>query len=80
MTQSEPLLPIIEAKGILDVELATLEAILHDEPVDDVDAVVALIQDPIRQEQGSSPEAWISPVSNRLASALPDAELHRLLG
>lgn len=78
VTRSGPLLPVVEAKGVLDVELATLEAILHDERVDDVDAVVALIQDPIRQEPRSSPDAWISPVSNRLASALATAGPDRL--
>jgi hypothetical protein len=58
--------------------LATLEAILHDEPVDDVDAVVALVQEPIRHEPPSSPEAWISPVSDRLTSALAEADPDRL--
>jgi hypothetical protein len=42
---SEPTLPVVDAKGILDVEWAVLERLLHDESVDDVDAVVDLIQE-----------------------------------
>ena len=74
-----PSLPVIEAKGILDVELATLERILHGEPLDDVDAVVDLIEDAVRQEPPSDPSAWIVPVSDRLVKALlaaDDAALH----
>jgi hypothetical protein len=43
---AEPSLPIVEAKGVLDVALATLECILPGESIDEVDAVVDLIQDP----------------------------------
>jgi hypothetical protein len=70
--------PVLEAKGVLDVELACLECILHGEPLDDVDAVIDLIEDPLRQEPEGDPEAWISPVSERLATALVAAEDERL--
>jgi hypothetical protein len=73
-----PSLPIVEAKGILDVELETLECILHGESIDDVDAVVDLIQDPVRQEPESDPEAWIAPASDRLVTALAAADEGRL--
>jgi hypothetical protein len=64
----------------MDVELATLECILQGEPVDDVDAVVDLIQDPVRQEPEADPEAWISPMSDRLVAALGSADEARLAG
>jgi hypothetical protein len=63
-----------KGKGVIDVELATLERILHGESVDDVEAVVDLIEDPVRQEPESDPEAWISPVSDRLVAALAAAD------
>jgi hypothetical protein len=65
-----PRLPVIEAKGILDVELATLERILHGETLEDLDAVLDLIQEPVRQDPESDPSAWIAPVSDRLVTAL----------
>ena len=68
----------VEANGGMDVELATLECILHGESIDDVDAVVELIQDPVRQEPEADPEAWISPVSDRLVAALGSADEARL--
>jgi hypothetical protein len=67
-----------KGKGVLDVELATLERILHGESIDDVDAVVDLIEDPVRQEPESDPEAWISPVSDRLVAAVAAADEGRL--
>jgi hypothetical protein len=70
----ESLLPVVEAKGAMDVELATLERILHGESVDDVEAVVDLIQDPVSQEPEADPEAWISPVSDRLVAALRSSD------
>ena len=73
-----PTLRVVEAKGVMDVELATLECILHGESIDDLDAVVDLIQDPVRQEPESDPEAWISPVSDRLVAALGSADEARL--
>jgi hypothetical protein len=76
---SGPLLPVVDAKGVMDVELATLERILHGESIDDVDAVVDLIQGPIRQEPESDPEAWISPVSDRLVAALASADEAQLV-
>ena len=69
---------MVDAKGILDVEWAVLERLLHDEPVGDVDAVVDLIQEPVRQEPADQPEAWISPVSDRLVAALADSDEARL--
>lgn len=71
---SGPTLPIVEAKGILDVELASLETLLAGSAIEDLDALVDLIQDPIRQEPADNPEAWISPVSPGLAASLVDAE------
>jgi hypothetical protein len=70
----------VDAKGVMDVELATLECILHGESIDDVDAVVDLIQDPVRQQPEADPEAWISPVSDRLVAALGSADEARLAG
>jgi hypothetical protein len=67
-------LAVVDGKGVLDVELATLERILHRESIDDVEGVVDLIEDPVRQEPESDPEAWISPVSDRLVAALAAAD------
>lgn len=73
-----PSLPIVEARGILDVELASLETLLEGRPIGDIDAVVSLIQDPIRQEPADNPEAWISPLSPGLAAALTDVSDERI--
>ena len=63
---------------MLDVELATLESILHSEPVDDVDAVVGLIPEPLRAEPRKDPNAWIVPVNDRLVTGLVDADSARV--
>jgi hypothetical protein len=70
----------VGANGGMDVELATLECILHGESIDDVEAVVELIQDPVRQEPEDDPEAWIAPVSDRLVAAVGSADQARLAG
>jgi hypothetical protein len=53
---------------------------LLNESIDDVEAVVELIQDPVRQDPEDDPEAWISPVSDRLVAALGSADQARLAG
>jgi hypothetical protein len=75
-----PAHPGVDVNGVMDVELATLESILHGESLDDADAVVELIQDPVRQEPEADPEAWISPLSDRLVTALGSADEARLAG
>jgi hypothetical protein len=84
--EPEPISPVsaehpleaIEIGSMDDICLATLEALLYGEPLDDIDSIVGLVQDPILVDPPESPEAYISPMSPRLVAAMQTVDRSRL--